>query len=459
MSEWKPRHLAERYDLDAFKAMTAGVPVFDDPALVKRKSRDFFWFSPILNEQLKHKTADLVAQPETEAQVIAVARACTKLRIPLTVRGAGSGTYGQGVPLYGGVVLDMTGLDRLVWIKPDGVRAQAGHRILHLDQEARKLGVELRMHPSTKRTATIGGYFTGGSGGVGSVTYGGLREPGNLVAARVVTMEEEPRILELRGADAALVNRTYGTTGIVTEVELPLSPAPLWHDIALPFEDKMQAVRFATALAGESAIAKKLVSVAHHRIAESFETLEAALAGQNSVLSMVDPAHLEAVRALAHSFGSDIAYDRDSASMEDDPEAVPIYEYSWGHATLHARKRDKSLTYLQTLFAGPDMNDKIARMIDIFGDEVMLRLEYIRYDGDLAANGAQLIPFRSAERIREIIDTHEAHDIPVANPHVYTLEDGSRHKRVPGDQLSFKRVVDPHGLLNPGKMTGYQPIA
>jgi FAD/FMN-containing dehydrogenase len=40
----------------------------------------------------------------------------------------------------------------------------------------------------------------------------------------------------------------------------------------------------------------------------------------------------------------------------------------------------------------------------------------------------------------------------IANPHVVTLEDGSRHKRADADQLGFKHEVDPHGLLNPGKM-------
>ena len=40
-----------------------------------------------------------------------------------------------------------------------------------------------------------------------------------------------------------------------------------------------------------------------------------------------------------------------------------------------------------------------------------------------------------------------------------TVEDGSRHKRVPGDQVSFKGEVDPMGLLNPGKMRSYTPVA
>lgn len=449
---------ARDYDIAAFKARIGDVPTIEDSARVKRLSRDFFWFSPILNEQLKHKKADIAVLPETEDQIRAVAAACADLRIPLVMRGSGSGTYGQGVPLQGGVVMDMTRYDKPIWMSEDAVRAQAGHRILHLDQAARARGRELRMHPSTKRTATIGGYFTGGSGGIGSVTHGGLREPGNLRAARVITVEPDPRAIELEGPDAGLVNRTYGTTGIVTEVELPLSPAPVWRDAALGFDDMMAAVRFATALAGDPDIAKKLVSVAHPWIAGTFDTLAGPLAGRCAVLVMVDETQRGALAALAAAHGGALVHEAASAAMEDDPEATPIYEYSWGHATLHARKHDKTLTYLQTLFAGPDLNDKVAKMVEIFGDEVMLRLEYIRYDGELAANGAQLLRFQSAERIAEIIAIHEAHGIPVANPHVYTLEDGSRHKRVPGDQMAFKRRVDPYGLMNPGKMASYVPV-
>ena len=92
------------------------------------------------------------------------------------------------------------------------------------------------------------------------------------------------------------------------------------------------------------------------------------------------------------------------------------------------------------------------------GDELPLHMEFIRYEGELAANGAQLWPFTSKERLAEIIALHEDNGIPVANPHVFTVEDGSRHKRVPGDQLAFKARVDPYGLLNPGKMPSYIPV-
>jgi FAD/FMN-containing dehydrogenase len=157
---------------------------------VKRKSRDFFWYSPVLNEQLKAKFADAVVMPRDEADVIRAAAACAKARIPLVVRGAGTGNYGQAVPLEGGVVLDMTALDAIEWMRPGLVRVGAGRKMVAVDAETRPQGWELRMHPSTKRMATIGGFVAGGSGGIGSINYGGLREPGNIAA--VVGLETSP---------------------------------------------------------------------------------------------------------------------------------------------------------------------------------------------------------------------------------------------------------------------------
>jgi len=74
------------------------------------------------------------------------------------------------------------------------------------------------MFSSTWATATIGGFIAGGSGGVGSCTWGSLRDLGNIIRLRVVTMEEEPRILEFRGEELARVSHAYGTNGIITEI-------------------------------------------------------------------------------------------------------------------------------------------------------------------------------------------------------------------------------------------------
>ena len=99
-----------------------GVPVIADPTTVRRRSRDFFWYSPILTAQLAGKSADVVVTPRNEEDVIRVARACVRHGVPLTPRGAGTGNYGQAVPLQRGVLIDFSAMDKILWSKPGVVR-------------------------------------------------------------------------------------------------------------------------------------------------------------------------------------------------------------------------------------------------------------------------------------------------------------------------------------------------
>ena len=192
------------------------VPYSTEPSLVRRKSRDYFWYSQALAEDLKDKRAEIVVTPRNEADVVKLAAAAARHRVAVTPRGAGTGNYGQAVPLHGGVVLDMSEMTETEFVETGRIRVQPGARMHAVDEQLRPRGQEQRLHPSTKRSATIGGFVAGGSGGVGSVTWGGLREPGNVIAARIVTLEETPRVIELRGDAAQKINRAYGVTGIIT---------------------------------------------------------------------------------------------------------------------------------------------------------------------------------------------------------------------------------------------------
>jgi len=88
--------------LDHLIADLGDIPVITESKVVRRRSRDFFWYSPILNEQLDGKSADLIVAPRSEADVIRTAAACARHRVPITVRAGGTGNYGQAVPLKGG---------------------------------------------------------------------------------------------------------------------------------------------------------------------------------------------------------------------------------------------------------------------------------------------------------------------------------------------------------------------
>jgi FAD/FMN-containing dehydrogenase len=444
-----------RYDISAFMHDIGDLPVVLDPVIVRRRSRDFFWYSPVLNAQLNGKSADLIVAPRDEAEVIRVAAACVRHRIPLTVRAGGTGNYGQAVPLDGGVLLDITGLNAIEWHRPGLVRVQAGMKMHDLDAALRPHGWEQRMHPSTKRTATIGGFVAGGSGGIGSVNHGGLREPGNLAAARVVTVEEVPRVLDLRGSDVQMINHAYGTTGIITALEMPLAPAWPWVDVLVAFDDFFEAAAVSYELALADGIVKQLITPMIWPIPAYFGPLRPHCPeGKSVIVAMIAEPSFESFKTLLAGRGT-ITFE---APTDESPGNVPLYEYTWNHTTLQWLKTDRSITYLQCLYPHDRVLDSVREMWAMFPDEVLPHLEFIRFRGRATCSALPIVRYTTPERLDEIITLHERNGVMIANPHVVTLEDGTRHKRADADQLAFKAQVDPHGLLNPGKMRTYQPI-
>ncbi|HEX4410282.1 MAG TPA: FAD-binding oxidoreductase [Xanthobacteraceae bacterium] len=447
---------SERYPLAAFLADIAGIAATTDPIEVKRKSRDYYWYSPILYALLKDLHADVIVTPKSEDEVVRVAAACARHRIPLTVRGGGTGNYGQCVPLEGGVVLDMIAMTRIEWQKPGLVRVEAGAKLYDIDAATRPNGYELRMHPSTKRSAQIGGFVAGGSGGVGSVTFGGMREPGNVVAARVVTLEETPRVIELRGDAAQKISRAFGTTGIITVLEMPLAPVQPWIDVIVAFDDLLDAVRFGQAIAMADGIVKKLVSPIEWPLPSHFSTLRASCPDNKSMLlAMIGEMSIESFETLLAPFGGTITYKTPS---EDVLTKTPLYEHTWNHTTLQTLKTDRGVTYLQCLYPHDRIVDAVAGVRAKFGAEVAQHLEFLRINGVMTASGIPVLRYSSPERVYEIMAGFEECGVMIANPHVFTVEDGSRYKRVDADQLGFKYEADPMGLLNPGKMRSFVPL-
>lgn len=438
--------------LDRLVADLGDIAVVTDPKIVRRRSRDFFWYSPVLNEQLDGKSADLIVAPRNEAEVVQVAAACARHRVPITVRAGGTGNYGQAVPLQGGVLLDITALAATEWIKPGIMRVCAGAKMIAIDAELQPLGWELRMHPSTKRTATIGGFVAGGSGGIGSVNYGGLREPGNILAARVVTVEEQPRVIELRGDAAQKVNRAYGTTGIITALEMPVAPAWKWIDVVVVFDDFMEAAAVGYEVALADGVVKKLLAPVAWPIPSYFGALKPYCPeGKSILIAMIADPSLESFKSLLGGRGTLTL----ETPTDDGSGQVPLYEYTWNHTTLQVLKSDRTMTYLQCLYPHNHLLEKIAEMRELFPNEVLQHLEFIRFNGRVTCSGLPVVRYAGADRLNEIIRLHEERGVYIANPHVFTVEDGSRYKRVDADQLGFKHEVDPYGLLNPGKMRSF----
>ncbi len=230
--------------------------------MVDRLSRDFYWYSPVLKKLLDGKRGDVVVQPVNDEEVRSVLAYCYEHEIPVTARGSGTGNYGQAVPLHGGVVLDLQRMDQIEEISADGVaRCQPGVRLAVLEGEARKSGWELRCYPSTVVKASVGGFLGGGSGGIGSVANGGLRDFNTVRAIEVVTMEAQPRVLKYEGEKVHDILHAWGTNGIITRIWLALAPAVDWAQCAVAFDTFDAAFTFAETIANSSEWTKRLVTV------------------------------------------------------------------------------------------------------------------------------------------------------------------------------------------------------
>jgi len=444
-------------NLERLKTSLTGLIVEDEPGAVRKKSRDFYWYSPILKRDLDHVTGDIVVSPTTEAEVVQAIAAAFDADVPVTPRGSGTGNYGQAMPLAGGMVLSLSGLNAITHIGPGTVTAGAGTLLGKIDAATRAhSGQELRMFPSTHRTASIGGFIAGGSGGVGSIRWGGLRNIGNVTRLRVVTMEAKPRLLELTGDDIAKVAHAYGTNGIITECEMPLAPAYDWIDVILGFDSMERAAAFADSLGNEDGILLKELSVMAPGVAHDYFSGHGKFVrrDQAAVLIMVAPHSASALEAFTRRHKGETVFRADRLPEDDRRALPPLFELTWNHTTLVARRVEPAMTYLQTLYPYPDHLAAVARMGALIGEEMMDHLEFIRFDGRVVCSGLPLIRFTTEERLDEIVRLFEANGCLVFNPHRYTLEEGGM-KRSDLGQLAFKREVDPKGLLNPGKMIAW----
>ena len=451
--------MTTRYDIAALKTRLVGIRTEENPALVKQKSRDFFWYSPVLKRQLDHVVADIVISPVSETEVVQVLAACHELGIPVTPRGTGTGNYGQAMPLSGGVLLDLSGFNKVKEIAAGRYVAEPGAIMARIDDETRAHSrQELRLHPSTYQTASIGGFIAGGSGGVGSINWGGLRDWGNIIRLKVATMEANPRILEFSDEDLHKVAHAYGTNGIITEVEMPLGPAYNWVDVIVGFEDLRAATEFANAVGEQDGLALKNLCVVAAPAPHDYFLRHRKFLPRDSHLVIVMAADfaVDALCAYARRFkGAELLLRTDKLSPEDAKGLPPAYELGWNHTTLRALRVDPAITYLQVLYPFPNQVDLVDKIHARFGDEVTCHLEFVRFDGKITCFGLPLVRFTTEERLEEIMTIHEEMGAPIFNPHRYTLEEGGM-KQTDETQLAFKREADPQGLLNPGKMIAWE---
>ena len=442
--------------LSKLEAIVGGKNVFTDSKVLETFSKDQFAFSPVLLELLRDKRAEVMVAPGSSSELCAVISLASKDGVALTIRGAGSGNYGQAVPLHGGIVASLHRMNRILEIDPVArtARVEAGVRMGQLERAAREVGCELRMYPSTWATATLGGFVGGGFGGVGSIQYGTLWD-GLILEAEVVPMSEHPEAVRLTGWDCMPVIHAYGTTAIMTELTVALAPATAWEECVFSFATLEQAIQFAHEIAADAGLMKREVGIHEWPIPSYFAPLVKAGGvrdGRHMVMLELESGVTQTLEAMAATFEGTLDWFNPSERYHSGSFALS--DFSWNHTTLWAMKTDPGITYTQARFEAGKLLEQTRQIKAKFGDEVLMHLEFIREQlaqgGTLVAGSLPLVRFTTPERLFEIQAFFEEIGAPIADPHTYYLDGDSRWS---GDVVleGIKRF-NPKGLLNPGKL-------
>ncbi len=174
----------------------------------------------------------LVVLPRTESQLQQVLLTCSRLKVPVVARGAGTGLSGGSTPHAQGVLLSCARLNRILEIDPHEriARLEPGVPNLRVSEAALAHGLYYAPDPSSQVACSIGGNVAENSGGVHCLKYGLTVH--NVLGVRGYTMEGEPLELGGRAPDGPgldLLALTIGSEGllmIVTEVTVKLIPRP-----------------------------------------------------------------------------------------------------------------------------------------------------------------------------------------------------------------------------------------
>lgn len=442
--------------ISALENIVGTTQTFTDARVLETFSKDQYGFSPVLIELLREKRAEVMVAPDSSEQISAIISLATLENIPVTIRGAGSGNYGQAVPLHGGILVSLHRFNKIISIDPVTQTAivQAGVRLGNLEREARIHNLELRFYPSTWATATVGGFIGGGFGGVGSIQYGTLWD-GFVLEAEVLSMTEHPKLERLTGWDCLPMIHAYGTTAIMTELTIKLAPATNWEESVFSFANLEFALEFALEIALDTDLKKREVGIFEAPMANYFKPLEAAggvKEGRTVVLLELEDGKTTTLEARASNLGGTLDYYNPHATYHH--SSFALSDFTWNHTTLWAMKADANWTYTQARFELDKLLEQVRAIKTRFGNEVLMHLEFIREriseGGVLVAASLPLIKFTNKERLFEIQAFFESIGVQVADPHTYYLDDDSRWS---GEAvLNGITRFNPKGLLNPGKL-------
>ncbi|HYF18567.1 MAG TPA: FAD-linked oxidase C-terminal domain-containing protein [Ramlibacter sp.] len=414
---------------------------------------------------------DAVVYPLDTADVARVVRLCAAHRFPLIPYGVGSSLEGHLLAVHGGVCIDLSRMDRVVAIQPEDqtATAQAGLTREGLNRAIADTGLMFTVDPGAD--ATLGGMVATGASGTNTVRYGTMRD--NVLSLTVVTADGEViRTARRARKSSAGYNLTQlfcgseGTLGIVTEVTVKLHPRPEsiaaavvnFADVRSAVECVIQAIQLGVPLARAEmldALTIRAINAHSHTSLPEAPTLFLEFGGSNAQVREQG----ELLQSVAQELGGG-AFQWATRPEERTRLWTPRHRAYF--ACLQLRPGSRCLT--------TDACVPISRLADCIDETVRdvqasgLVAPVFGHVGDGNFHCLLLLDPRDAdENARAEAVSQRLVRRAIAFDGTCTGEHGvGLHKRgylleehgeaAVGLMRRIKQALDPHGILNPGKV-------
>lgn len=413
---------------------------------------------------------DVVVYAASTADVAAVLALADEHRIPVTPFGAGSSLEGHVIPLAGGISLDLTRMDRILDVSPADLTAtvQTGVTRTALEREAAKHGLFFPVDPGAD--ATLGGMAATNAAGTTTVRYGKMRAnvlaleavlPGGRVVRAGSRAPKTSAGYDLLG----LLVGSEGTLGVITELTLRLHGIPEQAVVLrLSFPDLEPACRAATAIVAAGA------GVTRAELIDGW-TIAALNAHQGTDLPVgpslfVEAAgsagtvasDLELVRAVAESEGAlEVVAERDPTARTRLWAARHAAAYAVAAAAPGKRHRSTDVCVPLSQLAGAvsfargelERRGLVGGVVGHAGDgNVHIGLMVDPDDPVELAASDELVELLVEDALARGGTCTGEHGVGLGKIHALEREHGDLVPLM----RELKRVFDPHGIMNPGKV-------
>ncbi|KAE8341582.1 hypothetical protein BDV24DRAFT_51297 [Aspergillus arachidicola] len=179
-----------------------------------------------------------VARPKTTEDVAFIAKICTAFKIPMIPFAGGSSVEGNFVAPYSGLTIDFSDMKRIISFHPDDmdVVVQPGVNWVDLNNLLKNSGLFLPLDPSP--TALIGGMVATNCSGTNAVRYGTMKDwvvnvTVVLADGSVIKTRHRPRKTSAGYNLTSLFTGSEGTLGMITEITLKLATIPEKQSVAV----------------------------------------------------------------------------------------------------------------------------------------------------------------------------------------------------------------------------------